>query len=92
MNRQDMFPQPNTTQIEEEVRDRDSRHEHAEAPARGRKPRAERQRTKGLGLKVTDEKMEQLIRLSKLTRWNQTDIVEVALDTFEAAWKAGKIK
>jgi hypothetical protein len=87
-----MFRQRDEDQIAAETEAREKNHEAAEAQARGRKPRADRERTKGLGLKVTDEKMEQLVRLSKLTRWTQTDIIETALDVFEKAWKRGEIR
>lgn len=56
----------------------------------GRTPKYSRQRT--LGLKMTDDKFDQLERLKKMTGWTATDIVEVAFDAFEEAWNAGRIQ
>jgi hypothetical protein len=88
MGKQGMFQQHEAAEVEAETLNREREHDRAEAAAKGRKPRADRERKMGLGLKITRAKMEQLVRLTKLTNWTQTDIIEAALDSFEREWKS----
>ena len=89
--RQPMFQQPEAEAVAEEEASRAALEAGANGFLNGREM-ARVNRPVGVGLKISPEKRHQFDRMRLLTKWSYTDIFEAALDTFEEAWKAGKVK
>ena len=91
MSKKTAFRQPEPEAIVEEEASRAALEAGAGAFLNGRKM-SRVDRPVGVGLKISPAKRHQFDRLRLLTNWSYTDIFEHALDTFEEAYKAGKVK